>query len=187
MSSSVCLMKLGAPTFSANIYLQSLHLLDGLLAGSDIFLSLMTNFGLKSTLPDVCIATPTCFQIPFPWNIIFMLNIFFLIFDLQGDFIVIIPYMHIVYLEQLVTLRHTTFLFFLFPLFLFPPLSKCLVGAFICMCIAYFQLLHLEYYFSSFCCQFVCVIALQASFLQTENSWVLFLVHSASLSPLIGE
>jgi hypothetical protein len=72
ISSSVCFMKLGAMTFgepNLNNPWWSLHLVN--MNWHSLFL--LTNFGFKSALSDVNIATLACFQAPFDWKIFFFL------------------------------------------------------------------------------------------------------------------
>jgi hypothetical protein len=66
MSTSVCFMKLGAPTFGAYRF-TIFYLPDGFVLFINIYcpsLSLLTKFGLRYILSNVSIAIPTYFQLP---------------------------------------------------------------------------------------------------------------------------
>jgi hypothetical protein len=64
MSINVCLMKLGAPKLGAYkliIFISSCYIALFIRMKCPT-LSLLTNLGLKSTLSDISIALPACFQ-----------------------------------------------------------------------------------------------------------------------------
>jgi hypothetical protein len=63
-SNSVCLMKLGAPTLGKYklIIVISFWCIAPFMSMKSLFLSLLTNLGLMSTLFNISIGTPACFQ-----------------------------------------------------------------------------------------------------------------------------
>jgi hypothetical protein len=72
-SSNVCVMKLGAPilgTCKLTSVISFWHIIP-FIRREWPFFSLLTNLSLKSTLPDISIATTACFQGSFAWNIFF--------------------------------------------------------------------------------------------------------------------
>jgi hypothetical protein len=72
MYSSICLMKLAAPTLGAyrlTIVISSLYIAPAISMRWPF--SLVTNFDLKCTLSDTSIAIPACFWGPLAWLIFF--------------------------------------------------------------------------------------------------------------------
>jgi hypothetical protein len=65
MSSSVCFMKLVVPALSVYVYNCYLLLMDCSLYQYEVAFFVSSEFGLKSALSDMSIATPAYFQIPF--------------------------------------------------------------------------------------------------------------------------
>jgi hypothetical protein len=67
-SFSVCLMKLGALTLGAyRLLIISLCCISLFISMKCPSLACLTNVNLKSTLSDISIATPACFQRPLAW------------------------------------------------------------------------------------------------------------------------
>jgi hypothetical protein len=66
---NVCLIKLGALTMGAYklIIVVSTLCIGLFISAKWLSLSLLTNVGLKYTLSDISIATPTSYQLPLAW------------------------------------------------------------------------------------------------------------------------
>lgn len=66
-SRNICFMKLGAPVFGVHT-LKDVILMDCSLSVKQPSFSLLTNFWLKSIMPDIRRAMPACFLLPFAWD-----------------------------------------------------------------------------------------------------------------------